>query len=252
MGLIDKIKESAKNSGSSKSKFIYFREDEKKRIRFLQELDDGFEVVFHDSFEKGINVPCQEIYGKDCPHCNDDSLRTRSSFAWSVYDYDANEVKILMQPVNNCTAVPSIVSMYENYGTITDRDYVITKKGRQQNTSFSVIPMDKAKFRIEKAKALSKSAFLKYLAKAFPLESDQDEEIEKSMESNKKEVDEDDNEYDSLTPKELYMLCVERKIDAEKRKQKNYYINLLEEYDKAHDDWDDDDDWDDEQDDEWE
>ena len=38
MGLLDKIKNEAAKSGASKGKFIYFRPDEKKRIRFLQEM----------------------------------------------------------------------------------------------------------------------------------------------------------------------------------------------------------------------
>ena len=40
-----------------------------------------------------------------------------------------------------------------------------------------------------------------------------------------------------MSAKELYKLCKEREIDAETRKPAKYYINLLEEYDKAQDDW---------------
>ena len=51
MGLVDKIKADAKKSGSNKGKFIYFREGTKLRVRFLQDMDDGMEVTFHDSHE---------------------------------------------------------------------------------------------------------------------------------------------------------------------------------------------------------
>ena len=52
-----------------------------------------------------------------------------------------------------------------------------------------------------------------------------------------------------MSPKELFKLCKERKIkDAVPKKPKKFYINLLEEYDSAQDDWgdeDDDDEWED-------
>ena len=201
MGLLEKIKQEAAKSGASKGKFMYFRPDEKKRVRFLQELDDGLEIPFHDNFERGINVPCQEIFGKDCPYCEDEDLRTRSQFAFSVYDYDAKEVKILMQAVNQCSAIPALVNMAETYGTITDRDYVLKKTGKGSTSSFTIIPMDKNKFRNEKAKALSKKALLKYLNQAFPSDvSDDDceddeedyEDSNKKPNTKKKKASEDD------------------------------------------------------------
>ena len=267
MGLLDKIKQESKKSGQSKGKFIYFRENEKKRIRFLQDTDEGMEIVFHDNFEKGVNVPCQEIFGKSCPYCEDEDLRTRSLFAWSVFDYDANEVKILMQAVNNCTSIPAFMSMYENYGTLTDRDYIVNKTGKQQNTSFSVVPMDKNKFRNDKAKALSNKSLLKFLNQAFPDDNQHDEDDDedyspnkykannRSSSKSKSEPQDDDwddveagNDYDEMSPRELFNLCKERGIECKPKKPANYYINLLEEDDNAHDDWDDEeeDDWEDE------
>ena len=258
MGLLDKMKQEAAKSGASKGKFMYFRPDEKKRVRFLQELDDGLEIPFHDNYEKGINVPCQEIFGKDCPYCEDEDLRTRSQFAFSVYDYDAKEVKILMQAVNQCSAIPALVNMAETYGTITDRDYVLKKTGKGSTSSFTIIPMDKNKFRNEKAKALSKKALLKYLNQAFPCDKSDDDDYEddedddytpksKSHGKVKKQAKHDEEEYDysEMSPRELYNLCEEREIEAEPKMKAKYYIELLEEYDdnKAdkEDDWDDED-----------
>lgn len=286
MSLIDKIKQDVKKSGSSKGKFMYFREGNKQRVRFLTDMDDGMEVTFHDSFEAGINVPCQELFGRNCPYCDDDSLRTRSQYIWSVWDYDAKEVKLFMFPVNNCSPIPALMAMYENYGTICDRDYVISVSGKQQNKTFSVVPMDKVKFRNEKAKAYADKAILKMLDKAWPCDAagddDDDDEDEapkkrpsKSAGKSKKsrqpepEEDEDEDDYDEgdgdwdedeeeeddkvdyseLSPKELYNLCKERKIKVAPKKPAKYYINQLEEYDAAHEDWgddDDEDDWEDE------
>lgn len=272
-GLINAIKNDIKKSGANKGKFIYFREGQKQRIRFLTELDDGMEVVFHDSFAKGINVPCQEKFDRDCKYCEMEGIRTRSQYVWSIWNYETNEVQLLMSPSNNCSPIPALVAMNENYGTIMDRDYVISVTGKQQNKTFSVVPMDKVKFRNNKAKPYSETAVLKMIDKAFPADDDEDNEDEEeyrpkkskktvSSKSAKKAVEEDDEDwdeedaeeidYEEMTEKELYKLCKKRDIEAKPKRTKNYYINLLEEYDKAQDDWDDnddeeEDDWDDEE-----
>lgn len=259
MGLLDKIKSDVAKSGSNKGKFIYFREGQKIRVRFLTDMDDGMCVPFHDSFEAGINVPCQEVFGKDCEYCEEEGLRTRNQFIWSVYNYETKEVQLFMFPVNNCSPVPALMALYETYGTLTDRDYVISVSGKQQNKTFSVVPMDKNKFRNEKAKAYSEKAILKMLDKAFPATSTMDEDDEddepkkkptKENTKSKKNDDWDDeeetNDYEDMSPKELYNLCKEREIEAVPKKPAKYYINLLEEYDNAHDDWDDEEDDDEE------
>lgn len=261
--LVAKIKADVKKSGQNKGKFIYFREGQKQRVRFLVDMDDGMEVVFHDSFEAGINVPCQEQFNRNCRYCEDETLRTRSQYVWSVYNYETKEVQLFMFPVNNCSPIPALMAMYENYGTIVDRDYVISVTGKQQNKTFSVVPMDKVKFRNEKAKPFSDKAILKMLDKAFPCDESEDEEEEeekpkkrsvkstgkKSPKKSEPEEDDYDSEswdeeeekdtldYSEMSAKELYKLCKERDIDAETRKPAKYYINLLEEYDKAQDDW---------------
>lgn len=279
MGLIDKIKSDVKKSGQNKGKFIYFREGQKQRIRFLTDMDDGMEVTFHDSFEKGINVPCQEHFGRSCPYCDDDSLRTRSQYIWSVYNYETKDVQLFMFPVNNCSPIPALMAMYETYGTITDRDYVISVSGKQQSKTFSVVPMDKVKFRNEKAKAYSEKTILKMLDKAWPCDAaadddndDDDDEPKKrasksagkKTSSKKSEPEEDDDyddeswddedadddvvDYSKMSAKELYDLCKERDIKVVPKKPAKYYINQLEEYDSAQDDWGDEeeDNWEDE------
>lgn len=270
MGLVDKIKADVKRSGQNKGKFIYFREGQKVRVRFLTDMDDGMEVTFHDSFEAGINVPCQELFGRNCPYCDDESLRTRSQYIWSVYNYETKEVQLFMFPVNNCSPIPALMAMFENYGTITDRDYVISVSGKQQNKTFSVVPMDKVKFRNEKAKPFSEKAILKMLDKAFPCDETSDEDDEEDEKPVKKKVskkpepeieeddydededwgdeDEDKVDYSKMSPKELYKLCKERNIEVVPKKPAKYYINQLEEYDTAQEDWgdEDEDDWEDE------
>lgn len=241
MGLVDDIKSASKKVGTNKSKFLYFRAGAKIRVRFLSDMDDGFKVSFHDSFAAGVNAPCQATFDRECPYCDDDELRTRDQYAWSVYDYEANEVKILLAPVNQCSPVPNLVAMYESYGTLTDRDYVITKSGKQQSTSFSVVPQDKATFRNAKAKPYSSKKFYELLDAAFPLDDAEDDKPSKKKPAQKKatkkvveEEDDDVVDYDELTPKELYALCIKRDIDVPAKKTEKFYIARLEEYDEEH------------------
>lgn len=276
MSLIDKIKADVKKGGQNKRKFTYFKEGQKQRIRFLQDMDEGMEIPFHDSYELGINVPCQELFDRECPYCDDESLRTRNQYVWSVYNYEAKEVQLFMYAVNNCTPIPALMAMYENYGTLTDRDYVISVTGKAQNKTYSIVPMDKVKFRNTKAKPYSNKAVLQMIDKAYPCEGTEDEEEDEAPRKKKKatkkpvkkvveepeeendydgeeewdEAEESENDYSSMTPLKLYKLCKKREIEAEKKKPAKYYINLLEEYDNAQDDWGDAED--DEDADEWE
>ena len=165
MGIISSIKSNAAKSGGNKEKILYVKADSKVRVRFLQELDDGYEFTFHDSYAEGINAICQEELGKNCPLCGNEDLRTRSLYAWSVYNYDTKKVEVMLYAVNQCTPVQSLVNMSENYNTIMDRDYVLSKSGKGQSTTYTVIPQDKQKFRNTKASPYTKSAILKILDK---------------------------------------------------------------------------------------
>lgn len=255
MGLLDKIKQDAARSGSNKGKFFYCKDGDKRRIRFLNDMEEGFEITFHDSFELNINVPCRENFGKSCPYCDEEGLRTRQQYAWSVWDYDANEVKIFMYPMNQCSPIGAIAAMYENYGTLLDRDYVISVTGKQQAKQFSVIPMDKNKFRNAKAKPISRQKFLEILDAAYPDEHAKDYEDDepkkakpKSRVKDEPEVEEID--YSEMSAKELYNLCEERDIEAEPKMKPKYYIDLLTEYDEENAKDSDDEDWDEDESDE--
>lgn len=274
MGILNDIKGEIKKSGASKGKIVFFKEDSKTRVRFLTDMDDGMKIPFHDSFQEGINLPCQEVFGRECRYCEMEDLRTRNMYAWSVWDYEAKEVKIILAAVNNCSPVPTLAALYETYGTLLDRDLIITRKGKQQNTTYAIVPMDKAKFRNTKAKPLSEKAILKILDKAYPDDEADDDDYDEEDESPKKGKSkgksktktEDDNwddgedvDYTEMSAKELYDLCKERDIEVPARKSEKFYIKKLEEWDQEQekefedeedpdgDEWDDDEDAD-----EWE
>lgn len=259
---IQAIKNEIAKSGTNKGKFIFFKEETKIRLRFLNDMEDGVEIPFHDSFKLGVNVPCQEMFGRECSYCEDEDLRTRNMYVWSVYDYESKEVKLFMFAVNNCSPVPALASMYETYGTITDRDFEIKRIGKGQNTTYSVIPLDKKKFRNEKVKPMSEQAILKAIDKAYPADNSEIEEDEekptraktkgrktKTKVEPEPEIEEETEDYEEMSARELYQMCKERGLDCKPRKTKEYYIDILEEDDEEQDDdWDDeeteDDDWD--------
>lgn len=272
------MKSEIQKSGGSKGKILFIKDGSKKRIRFLCDAEDGMELTFHDSYSEGINALCLEEMGKDCPYCERDELRTRKLYAWSVWDYDSKEVKVLLYAANNCTPIPNIIAMYEAYGTLLDRDFVISRTGSGQNTSYTVIPQDKAKFKNSKAVKMSKKELLKVVAKAFPVNpedaDDDDEDFEdegKKKKSSKKppkksgkkrdedydddyeeedeededfdEEDEEEEDYEDMSAKELFNLCKKRGLKVEKGKKKSYYIDILED---ADDEEDEEDEWEDE------
>lgn len=252
---LNSIKSEIKKSGTSKGKFLFFKDGSKVRVRFLTDMEEGLEVTFHDSYSLGINVPCQEEFGRECEYCGNEDLRTRKMYVWSVYDYESKEVKLLMAAVNNCSPVPALAALYESYGTLCDRDYEIKRVGSGQSTTYSVIPQDKMKFRNTKAKAMSEQAMLKYIDKAYPADNsegfEEEEESKKRKKGNKVEKkkstskgnmnepeddwgedEEKETDYESMTARELYNLCDDRGIDCKPRKSKEYYIDLLEEADE--------------------
>ena len=59
MRLIDKIKADGKEVGQNKRKISYFKEEEKQRNRYVQDMVEEMEIPFHDSYELGSNLPCQ-------------------------------------------------------------------------------------------------------------------------------------------------------------------------------------------------
>lgn len=187
MGLISEIKNDISRTGQNKEKILYVRTDEKVRVRFLDEIDDGYSFTFHQIWDDGIVCICPKEVDEDneCKYCEmdgkDEKLRTYKMYAWSVYNFETKRVEIALFKANKCTPVQQLVELSANYGTILDRDYVLMKRGKGFDTSYTVIPQDKQKFRNEKALPFSREGMLKVLVGAYPYE-DPDKEDEETDE----------------------------------------------------------------------
>lgn len=259
MSILDSIKKAAKEQGGDRAKIMYWKDGDKKRIRFINDMEDGVEVMFHNSFKDNINALCLKQVGKECPYCGDERVKDKKLFAWSVWDYEAEEVKIFMFVASSkCSPILNLASMYEDYGTLMDRDYNIKREGKQLNTNYSVIPMDKKKF-IESAKPYTKKSLFAILEKAYPADETEKEEKMKDEDlpfreskgeaavkagdtKDFEEVNIDDFEeikpdYSEMSAKQLYKLCKESGIIVEERKSAKYYIEQLEKWEMSNEDW---------------
>lgn len=237
--LLSKMKNDIKKSGSSKSTFVFVKAGEKGRFRFLKDFEDGVKVTFHDSFEKSINVPCLKHFGKKCKHCNDNDLRTRDLYMWPVWNVDAKKQQILMYAPTQYTPLPALIGMFENYGTLLDRDYIIQRDGSKTETSYAVVPMDKAKM-VKKVKPFTKESMMDMLAEAFLSDEKGTFKYDTSKDSSDDEDEDDDDSYDSSQDDED-----DEEDTLKSKSKKNTKSKKKDEEDDDEDDSDDDSDEDD-------
>lgn len=186
--LIKNMKEAIAKSGSSKKEILYFPADSVHRVRFLIELEDGYQFQFHSDFNTNVNALCTDPEEhEDCPYCKDE-IKLVDHFIWPVWDYDSNSVRLLNFKASGVSPVPAFIEMYEEFGTIMDRDYKIKKVGKGMGGSYVVTPMDKEKFTNKKAKVPNQKQIEQILLKAYNTDSDDkdsDEDVEDTKEAKK-------------------------------------------------------------------
>jgi hypothetical protein len=181
MGLLDKIKQAAQSTSENKNDFFYTKDGDKKRIRMLCEIDDGFEVVFHSSYQQKINVPCQKQFGRDCPYCNNtkiDDLKDKTQFVFPVYNQGEAKQQILMGTAfKNFSAIMPLVEEAEEEGTVTDRDYIIKHVGKTLDKTITVRGQKPAKLE-QNIKPWTKAEMMEKIDKAYPLKVNIDVEVD--------------------------------------------------------------------------
>lgn len=144
--MVDIIRQRVESSASSMKIFFRLKAGDKRRIRILTEMTEATRIVYHDKWGD-INTPCLKYFGKKCKYCGDRDYRTRDQFAFSVYDYEFKDVFILICAANDNSPIPRMLEMYDEYGTLLDRDYTISRKGKGVETSYGLVPADRAKFK---------------------------------------------------------------------------------------------------------
>lgn len=228
--LIKEMKERIAKSGANKKEILYFGKDSQKRVRFLQELDAGHQFQFHNDWATSVFELCKDPEDhENCKLC-EDGIAIQDNFVWSVWDYDSSSVRILQFKATGVSPVPALIEMYEEFGTIMDRDYKIKKVGQGQGASFVVTPLDKERFKNSKAKPYTYKEIKEILEKAWVSkdidaddddndEADEDEVDTKSKKRSKKRDTNEDEEETTSSKKS--------KKSAKKAKKKPSKENIV-------------------------
>lgn len=174
--IVQMMKERISKSGKGQKDIFFVKKDGRVRVRFLTDLEESVVVPFHTKW-KEFNHPCLELYGKDCPNCHNSDANTAEFFVFTVWNYETKRCELFIYKATKCTPIPALVTMYETYGTICDRDYVISRQGEATDTVYTVVPMERKKFRGDE-QPFGKKQVLKMLLKAYPPETDEEDEDE--------------------------------------------------------------------------
>lgn len=178
--IVQMMKERISKSGTGQKNIFFVKKDGQVRVRFLTDLEEGVVVPFHTKF-KDHNHPCLKLYGRNCPNCHNSDSNTADHFVFTVWNYETKRTEIFIYKATKCTPIPALVTMYETYGTICDRDYVINRQGEQTDTVYTVVPMERKRFKGDE-QPYSKKQIMKMLLKAYPPETDDDDEDEEEEE----------------------------------------------------------------------
>lgn len=188
--LYDKVKEGIAKSSRGYGRFLRVPDGSKVKIRFLTDFEDGVEIREHSKWGEVNPVPCVAYhFGKECKWCKDKSseMRLKSVFCWTVFDLNSKEKKIFKFAVSKASPVKSLADAYSQYKTLMDRDYVISRSGSRFDTTYSLIPLDKSKFKFEgRTKPYSKDKIVQ-------------EDVETSGEITMEDIEElDDADFDDI------------------------------------------------------
>lgn len=186
MGLLDKIKQSAKTSSESKSDFFWTKDGDKKRIRMLCEFDDGIEVVHHSyvEFKKGRgDVPCQKHFGRECPFCNGtvaEETIVKTYYGFPIYNQNESKQQIMLAKAwKSSSPLMPMVKEYElcEMTTFCDRDFLIVHDGSGKEKDISVRSQDPCKME-QKITPWTKAEIMEKIDKAYPYQVQLDIETE--------------------------------------------------------------------------
>lgn len=153
MAFLDRLRQGIAKAAQKQGEIFFTKPGERRRIRFLTEFNDGVVVMFHDSYQRRLQVPClYETFGEvlgeriPCRYCEEGET-PRDQYLWSIYDYDAKQRRIMKYKVTRATPIFQLMGLFETYKTLLNRDIEITQQGEGTQKSFLVIPADPTPFR---------------------------------------------------------------------------------------------------------
>lgn len=154
------IQEAIDKGPRGESKFLKLSDGESVTIRFLQELEPSakgykeeygialgyYEHMNPDTYDSFVCT--KEELGR-CAGCErvpvNKKWRARGRLLFNVLvrnNDGADVVKIFGTSLSAKGLAPTLVEFSNDYGTLTDRDYKLTRRGESINTTYTLLPRE--------------------------------------------------------------------------------------------------------------
>jgi hypothetical protein len=183
--------------GGSDSRLKRIPGDEPMVVRFLQEPDEWFEFFEHWDDSTGRPAICTD----DCDYCADDVRVSKRALA-SVVVISEGKVEPLVLP---STLVNRLLTRYDKYHTMIDRNYELIRTGKGLDTEYDVEAEPPTKMRLSRYETLDAAELLESMAPGADDDDEDDEPPARSAASKSKrrvvEDDEDDDEDETPPPR---------------------------------------------------
>jgi hypothetical protein len=133
IGSIKKLKQMTKGGGGG-TYLKYIPKNDSLTVRFLTEPEEFVGYYEHYDSSMRTTYPCM---GEDtCPGCATDEDR---NFVYLAAVVNIADDKVILLTLKK-SVVNDLVLRYEKYGTVTDRDYEISRNGEGKETRYMVSP----------------------------------------------------------------------------------------------------------------
>lgn len=230
-GNIKKLKSDLKKSSGGGTWVKSIPKDEELKVRFLTEPSEWFKYEEH--YIEDVNYfPCT---GDDCPGCaamkKDKKARSSRRYLANALDVENERVVPLKLPA---TLANRLVSRFERYGTLMDRDYVLIREGSGTNTVYDADTEPKSKRAVSKYDLLDlEKVLVEQFEDAFGEDGDDDsddgdDEPKRSKKSKSKRLavedddtdDSDDDEEEEPKPRKKRSSSKSKKTASSSRRRR--------------------------------
>lgn len=123
--------------------FIRLKDGESVRVRFLVKGDEDVVFFRQHYIDKKYRI-CEdetEDGSGRCRYCDESENKPSDVYAFNVLDRKDGKVKILQLATSHAV---QILEYMDEYGSITDRDYKITRRGQASATRYTFVGMKEA------------------------------------------------------------------------------------------------------------
>ena len=130
-GGVESLKRTLEDRSGS-STFIKNIPGEGITVRFLEEIGDWF--GYYEHYDSGLKryFPC---VGDECMGCQDADSRRSLRYLTNAVDIETDTVLPLKIPL---TLMNRLMTRYDKYGSVTDRDYDLIRTGKGLQTEYDV------------------------------------------------------------------------------------------------------------------